>query len=375
MKLSKAYILLFVFIPQLSWSQVSHHSPRYKLDILPTQATHSKVYGINAEGEVAGHVDLSGFGFFQVAKWTFVNGVLTQSLPPANGTTTIYDIQDAAAGGKTVGQSINSSTGFLDAFSWDAQNMPTDLGILPGDRDSNAYAINENSEIVGFSEAYFPQYSIRAVQWSAAGQIILLDNLTTYSIAHDINKYSVAAGFASCAPLCPLGGVHAELFFGGNGQQSLGTLSSSYANSRAYSINNKFFVAGESYNGSLPGNVASRATLWQGRNQIPVDLGLLSGFQGSTAINVNNNGDVVGFAIKPSAYPYYYDMRGVVWKYDASQNNWTMYDLNSVTFNIPTNCVIGYTAKINDNGIIATNLRCNAQPPYVFKAARLIPTN
>jgi probable HAF family extracellular repeat protein len=100
-------------------------------------------------------------------------------------------------------------------------------------------------------------------------------------------------------------------FLSQNGQiTDLGTLGSKI--SRAFDINNKEQIVGRSYIRSDSSGEHSHAFLWQ--NAQMTDLGTYSSDNSSTAVGINNSGQVVGWSYKASgSQPYPIDPINETW--------------------------------------------------------------
>ena len=182
------------------------------------------------------------------------------------------------------------------AFLWTQQNGTIDLGTLPGDTCSVAWAINNLGQAVGTSSREIAPSPIHAFLWT------------------DINQ---------------------------NGQSDLGEMTalqplSGDVHCKAFDINNLGQVVGCSYN-SLN---ECHAVLWE--NGDPIDLGNLGG-SNTIARAINNAGQVVGSSTIENG-----DMHAFIWE------NGIIRDLNTLLLSSP-----GWTLQdaygINDQTEIVGN--------------------
>src|SRR5262245_53227428 len=121
----------------------------------PLGFTRSSAAGINEAGQVTGTA--SYFDFLSHSSaflWDAANGMTALGAGPTYTDSQATAINDA---GQVVGYWWNGSDPFGPAFLWtpDSPNgltgSFTDLGMLPGDTDSNATAINNAGQVVGSS--------------------------------------------------------------------------------------------------------------------------------------------------------------------------------------------------------------------------------
>jgi probable HAF family extracellular repeat protein len=204
-----------------------------------------------------------------------------------------------------------------------------DLGTLPGDAASEAFAINNSGDIVGYSSG---PSGIRAVVWRDGGQLIQpLGSLggggADYTLAHAINNRGDIVGVSRTAQ-----GTRAFSWTARFGMQDLGTLPGDDS-SAAVSVNDAGQIVGYS-----TGRSGSRAVIWTG-NAIR-SLGTLPGGGFSRALAINNQGSVVGTSSSSSGN------RGFLWTPGRG-----MVDLNGVAPAIP-NHVITQVQTINDAGVL-----------------------
>lgn len=123
---------------------------------------YSQALAINALGEVVGYSDASD-GSWHGFTWTQSTGM--QQLPELPGTTSV-----SANAINRKGQVVGGVTQIGEfGVLWDG-NQITNLGVLPGQGWSTAFAINNHSQVVGWS-------GFRAFLWTEEGGIQDLNNL------------------------------------------------------------------------------------------------------------------------------------------------------------------------------------------------------
>lgn len=187
----------------------------------------------------------------------------------------------------------------FEAVIWGPKGEIRELPPFPGDVAGGAIAINDNSQVVGFSgtcgstsfpAAFFITDSVHATLWREGEE-----------------------GWA----VTDLGG------FGGK------------MNNLAVAINNGGQVAGQS---DLAGDTTGHAFLWQ--NGVMTDLGTLPGDVFSASSGINNKGQIVGQSCDVN-----FNCRAFLWE------NGVMTDLNTL---IPSGSSLSliYGADINDRGEI-----------------------
>jgi len=185
------------------------------------------------------------------------------------------------------GQAVGTSGGH--AFSWTVAGGMVDLGTLGGTQ-SDAYAVNENGQVVGVSHYIVGVEDRHAFSWTASGGMIDLGTLGgIWSDARSVNGNGQIAGFSATAN----GEAHAFSWTEAGGMIDLGTLGGNY--SAAMAINDNGTVVGVSTNANNVQHAFSWTAAWG-----MVDLGTLSGTDplnsdlGSQGLALNNKGQVVG---------------------------------------------------------------------------------
>ena len=169
-----------------------------------------------------------------------------------------------------------------------AQSQMIDLGTLGGD-ESAAADINNNNQIVGSSENASEDW--HAVLWENGTMTDLTPGYPSQALA--INQAGQIVGYSEAT-----GDQHATLWDHGT-QLDLGTLGG--YSSIAHDINDHGQVVGI----SVTEGGERHAFLWSDGNMI--DLGTLGGIH-STALSINNRGEIVGYSINSQgkARPFFW---------------------------------------------------------------------
>jgi probable HAF family extracellular repeat protein len=168
-----------------------------------------------------------------------------------------------------------------------------DLGALPGDTSSVAWAINANGDVVGWSMG---PAGTRGFLYTNAGGMVALPGPPDRprTVARDINDESVIVGSAN------MGGTdlgHAVLWSGGS-VQDLGTLGTGFY-SEAWGVNNLGQVVGWSYTDGGSGLTGVHGFLYT-QAQGLVDLTPDS--DTGHALDVNDAGQVTGYKTALGGY-------------------------------------------------------------------------
>jgi probable HAF family extracellular repeat protein len=172
---------------------------------------------------------------------------------------------------------------YLHGFRWSAATGMVDLGALPGTVYSEAHAINNRNEVVGYS--YFNgvlSQRLHAVRWNAGNAIFDLGTLYGSSVASDIND----AGQVTGGTGTPDG--HSIAFFWDPRRGMVGLGSLGGGDSSPAAINASGQIAGE----SSVGGGDHHAFLWNPWGRL-IDLGTFGGDL-SYSTDLNDSGAVVG---------------------------------------------------------------------------------
>jgi probable HAF family extracellular repeat protein len=245
-------------------------------------------------------------------------------LPGGDNTSVAYDINNE---GRVVGRGNVAAGGVTHAFLWDPVMGIQDLGVFPGgvgessgwSSHSVAYAINDNGQVVGHNEVRvgtpdsYHSYA-HAFLWDSVEGMQDLGR----GIAYGINNGGQVVGVAANS--------HAFLWDEIGGMQDLGTLSG-YVGSKAYDINDDGQVVGY-----CETNLPDRAFLWDSVQGMQ-NLGSLwfpdVGYGDSFAYGINNDGQVVGqvsYGSSPSeCVAFLWDNVGGMQEIDGS----IAYDINA----------------------------------------------
>jgi len=227
---------------------------------------------------------------YRAILWTAKGAMINLgTLPNTNGSLA-FAINN---NGDVVGYSVmyrvlpdgNITTMPYHAFLWTAKNGMKDLGTLPGGNISFAFDINNNGQIVGYSNGtnIAPYH---AVMWSMKGAITDLGTLPggNNSLARSINENGQVVGMSNC----PTSVQQAFLWTAKDGMKPLGYLPGGNI-SFAYAINNNGQIVGSS--NAL--STTSHGFLWTAKGGM-IDLGTLPGQSNSIALGINDNGQIVG---------------------------------------------------------------------------------
>jgi probable HAF family extracellular repeat protein len=254
------------------------------IDLLADQdpSTRADVRGINDAGQATGSRFEQTVGDWRPYRWTPGAGFVRLT-GICCGMAWGADINNS---GVVVGQTQSAINVGPHAFVAVANTM-VDLGLLPGADPENAWsdavAINDPGEIVGWANTAALPYSRHAVHWSAAHVIQDLGTLGgPASTAVDINASGQVIGMSDVSGGAPRGFIWTS----GGGMQDLTTLLGSPASDVA-AINDAGQIAGSYVTAGQ-----THAFLYTPGTGLR-DLGTLGGNE-SVATGLNAQGNVVG---------------------------------------------------------------------------------
>ncbi|UCD75863.1 MAG: DUF3466 family protein [Phycisphaerales bacterium] len=236
---------------------------------------------------------------------------------------------------QVVGWALVPGSMFPHAFLWE-DGVMRDLGILDGDEQSTALAINNDGVIVGISEydagggymittafvysndhmtalpglggnwaraaainssgiiagmaenTYFKE---QAVIWDS-GNIVEIGQHSTqqYQRAYGINDAGITVGWE----YTPMMGANDAFMFDGSHWTVIGGTDSDLQNAEAWDINENNVVVGLC---NFPEGLCT-AAMWLPENPTePINLGTLPGYDDGQLFSVNNSNHAVGFAM------------------------------------------------------------------------------
>lgn len=211
------------------------------------------------------------------------------------------------------------------AAVWNSGSL-TPLPTLAGGNNSQAYWVNNQGDIIGFSETGvfdsscelpFQVLRFEAVVWTGGGTMQRLHpyNGDTVSFGFGINDHGQAVGVSglcsntSIPPNYQPAGTHAVLWQQNGSVLNLGSLAPDALSNVATSINNLSYVVGTS--ALSDGTV--HAFLWTPKTGKPQDLGTFPSGSVVTVTpcchTINDRGEIVGFSIDATG-----NMRALLWQ-------------------------------------------------------------
>ena len=282
---------LIVGISILAFGNVARSAPYVFVDLGAGRGGESFAYGINNAGTVVGQA-VWREGAFRATRW---DGGLATDLqlasnpedPVTQGTGTAFGINDS---GRVIG-TRRDVTGIPHATRWDG-DVQTSLGAFGPGTDSQAYAVNQQG--VGVAVVVAPAKSYAYV-WKDNLQIPLKSLGFDNTQAKAINNLGQIVGWSD-----PAFGPRATRAVSWNSEEPDEVTIIGDIGTRAYGNNDKGEVVG-----SLSTDGATDVPmLWDGSIALK-----LSTFGGGTAIDINNAGQSVGY----SYVDEYQNRRAVMW--------------------------------------------------------------
>ena len=264
---------------------------------LPTLGgTYSTPAELNDLGVIVGWAGDAATNAVHAVRWT--NGRIEQLLPP--------DVASLGVSINDAGDIIGCYQPNPDRFEFRPFLLPRqggmrDLGSLGNGAEGFGCgeSINNRGDVAGRSpEADGRQGSFI---WTAQGGMRDIGNMAGgQPFAYAINDRDEVVGWEDNA--APNGSTRAFIWTTERGFTDLGTLSFAQ-NARAFSINSRGEVVGESWNGA-----EDHLFIWT-RDVGMRDLGVAPGQTRSGAIGINERGDIVGWADVPGS-----EKHAVLWQ-------------------------------------------------------------
>lgn len=247
--------------------------------------------GINNAGQVVGYTQQSygvGYGTGPTYGFIYSSGTATQFSELRGPAYTFGNTINNA--GQVAGFSLVSNSDVTDGFLYSGGSM-TDLGSLAGSNDySDAYGINDHTQIVGYSTIPNSSGRDRAFLWQNGAMTDLGDLYggSASAWAYSINNSGQVVGDSwQVAP----SSAHAFLWQSGT-MTDLGTLPGGTF-SQALGINNSGLIVGDASGHAF---LDSGGTMEDLNTLIPSG----SGWTLEQANGINDNGQIVGYGINSS---------------------------------------------------------------------------
>lgn len=253
-----------------------------ELGVLPN-GFESTATAINADGEVVGY-DYPFSGNARAFRWSRALGMIEiLGLPYTCLSTRALGISKS---GDVVGMClVNSQQGVFRPFRWSANFRMEDLGTLDNDLGGVATAINDRGEIVGYSTPSSIYDDARGAMWNGAGKIVQVGNCAVdwcYTLANAINNSGDVVGTSNS---------NAFVRWRDGSLRDIGGLSGARY-STAVGINDAGEIVGVSY--PVPDNGGIRSFIWTaagGMRELRV-----SGKTEFLVTAINDKGQIVGYA-------------------------------------------------------------------------------
>jgi probable HAF family extracellular repeat protein len=270
-------------------------------------------------------------------------------LSGSGGSALAFAINDV---GQAVGTSSIDASSDTHATLWQG-SVVTDLGILPGYRNSEATSVNSAGVAAGraisLTAVDIEGNPVQHAFLFGHGGVIDLGTLGgPTSVGDGINSAGLIVGWSNISN--DSNSSHATLW-SANVPSDLGTLGG--ANSFAMAINDAGVVVGEADLAGL--NIANQtithATMW--KDGVATDLGVLESGTQSIAFAINSSGDIVGIS---DTFPNNTSPQDV--QHAALWSKGQIIDLNSkLPAALQTEVVLVYAQTIADDGSIVAEAR------------------
>jgi probable HAF family extracellular repeat protein len=316
--------------------EVKSKLPHYTVTDLGTlgdAGTNNAAYGINNEGWISGSGNLTANGPQRAFLWYGGQPLVdlgTLGGPDCPGCNSEAGGPNASGDSAILSEISNPAYKGEDlcgfgthrqclAAIWKNGKMKA-LANLPGGHNGQAYALNNQGQVIGFSETGTPDPTcsssvafqilrFAAALWEANGEIHELRPYKddTVAFAFGINDYGQAvgsSGLCSDTSLPPVmaAGRHTVLWERDGSAVDLGNLGGTSANNVATSINNRGEVAGNSQSskdGNIHPFVWTRETGMRGLSNLPGAIATVA----PCCHTLNDRGEVVGFSIDSKGNP------------------------------------------------------------------------
>jgi probable HAF family extracellular repeat protein len=250
----------------------------------------SAANAVNDQGGVVGYAAAAD-GRWHAFLWRAADGLI--DIGPPLRTSVAEDINNL---GEAVG-SFSIETGqtiLFRAFFWSANTGPVPFGTFGGN-DSAAIAINDQSQVAGYSDT--ASGVSHGFLWTPSGGMVDIGTLGGYSRPEAISETGQIVGFSATS-----GSAHAFAWTANGGMVDLGTLGGIESEARAVNEHGQVVGLSVTPSGSVHG------FSWTANGGM-VDLPPLAGDL-SFAEAVNNRGEVVG--VSSTADPG--DVHAVLWE-------------------------------------------------------------
>lgn len=328
-----------------------------------------QAFAINNSGKVVGSGQPVGVASYYTWMYDSTNGSIANVTRPSTGG--IFQIpSDINNVGQMIGVGSPDGLSIYRSFLRNADGTGTDLGALPVDYDSRAWAINDSGDVAGISFSSLTRVwqSSRAYIWTASGGIQPLGSLAgpnDWSRAYGINAKGQTVGVSYYTGSCYTSAGHAFVSTP-TGLQDLHSTNMPVdprlgcGSSVAAKINNSGMAIGAHANSwgidspSGPAQVL-HATVWNTATGAYTDLSNGINAKTSQALTaINASGQVAGSEVTYSGVLINNMYEGTVTGSEHALvgdiNGGGLVDLNQAFTNKPVNWTFQSAFDINDAG-------------------------